>query len=282
MDRIDLHTHSDRSDGTDEPAAVIRLAADAGLGAIAITDHDTTDGIPTAREAGRRFGIEVIAGCEISTREHGRNVHVLGYGFREDDPTLEGLLARVRDGRAHRNAAMVRRLASLGMPMDLGEVEAYAKGEIVARPHFADAMRARGYIREISEAYERWIGDDGPGYVPLDVPTPGEAIRALHAAGGAAVLAHPRQLHLDRDGKLGPVVAAWRDEGLDGIEVQHPSHKPHHRKRYGKLAERLGLVVTGGSDYHGTHKPQIAIGRGDGTIEVAYETWERLRERTRV
>lgn len=278
MGRIDLHTHTDRSDGTVAPADVIRLAAEAGLQAVAITDHDTTDALPTAREAAGRHGIELIEGCEISTQEDGRNVHVLGYGFRENDPTLEALLTRIRADRKQRNDAMIERLASLGLPMKLEEVEQHAKGEIVARPHFAEAMLARGYIQELGEAYEKWISDNGPGYVMVEMPSPADAIRAIHEAGGAAVLAHPRQLHLDRDGRLRIQVEAWKEAGLDGIEVQHPSHKPQHRKRYRKLAEVLDLVPTGGSDFHGAHKPYVAIGGGDGTIDIPYETWERLRE----
>jgi predicted metal-dependent phosphoesterase TrpH len=279
MGRIDLHSHTDRSDGTEPPREVVRLAAEAGLEALAITDHDTTDGLVEARAAAAEHGLELITGCEISTQGPSGSVHILGYGFAEDDPALQALLLRIRGDRARRNAAMIEKLASLGMPMTLDEVERHAAGEIVARPHFVEAMLARGYVEGRQEAYEKWIGDQGPGYVVVEMPSPVDAIRAIREAGGASVLAHPRQLHLDSSGRLRDMVQELVDAGLDGLEVQHPSHKPAQRKRYRRLATDLDLVPTGGSDFHGAHKPHVAIGAGDGTIEVQSETWDLLRAR---
>lgn len=280
MRRIDLHSHSDQSDGTETPEEVMRLAADAGLDAIALTDHDTTTGLAAARDAAQRHGLELITGCEVSTRLGSKSVHILAYGFREQDPSLQALLARIRDDRTRRNALMLEKLASFDMPLTIEEVERHAAGEIVARPHFVEAMLDRGYVKERQDAYERWIGDDGPAYAIVEMPSPAEAIEAIRLAGGASVLAHPRQLRLDASGEIREVVQAMAEAGLDGLEVQHPSQKPQHRKRYRKLAEALDLVATGGSDFHGAHKPHIAIGVGDGTIDVTRETWERLRERT--
>ena len=279
MRRIDLHTHTHHSDGTLSPTELVREAAAAELVAIAVTDHDTTSALEEAMAEGERRGLEVIAGCEISTSLDGTSVHVLGHGFAPDHPLLQDLLARVRAAREERNARMRDRLEELGCALAMDEVRAHATGAIVARPHFAKAMVERGYVADQAEAFDRYLKDGGPGHVVVARSAPEEAVATICAAGGVASLAHPKQIGL-------PDRAAWlafleplKAAGLGGLEVDHPSHKASDRTYFQELAETLDLVRSGGSDFHGSVKPGRVIGRGDGTIRVGYEVWERLSAR---
>lgn len=279
MRRIDLHTHTDRSDGGLSPTALVQEAAAIGLVALAVTDHDTTGGLEEAAAAARSLGVEAIAGCEISTSVPGGQAHVLAYGFDPDDARLQAFLATVRVARERRNAAMLGRLADLGCPLLPEEVARHATGNIVARPHMARAMVDRGYVPDVRAAFERFLGDTAAAFVPPDMPAPEEAVEVTARAGGVAVIAHPRQLRLADRAAFAAFLAPLCAAGLGGVEVEHPSHKPEHRAFFAGVARDLDLVPTGGSDFHGVHKPHIALGEGDGTIDVRYETWERLRER---
>jgi len=281
MDRIDLHTHSTCSDGTCTPTELVDLAVREGLRAFSLTDHDTTAGLDEAFDAGARAGIEVIPGCEISTSLDGRSIHVLAHGFPPGAPRLESLLEAVRAARVERNARMLERLAELSVPLTHAEVEAQAAGRIVARPHFAKAMVARGYVPDFRAAFDRYLKDGGPAYVVVERIAPADAVRAVRDAGGAASVAHPRQIALETD-------AAWREffgdlvaAGLAGIEVDHPSHAPDDRAFFAALADDLGLLRVGGSDFHGANKANVRMGVGNGSIDVRYDTWERLRARRR-
>lgn len=279
MDRIDLHAHSKHSDGTLTPADLVELAATEGLRAISLTDHDTTSGVAEAMETGARLGVEVIPGCEVSTSVDGRSVHVLAHGFPPDHPPFESFLEEVRATRVERNRRMLERLAELDCPLTLEEVEAQAEGRVIARPHFAKAMIARGYVPDWRAAFQRYLKDGGPAYVVVERTSPRDAVAAIRAAGGTASIAHPRQIALPDDEAWVAFFGELVEAGLTGIEVQHPSHRPDDRAYFGALADRFGLVPTGGSDFHGANKPRIRVGVGDGTIEVRYETWRRLRER---
>jgi 3',5'-nucleoside bisphosphate phosphatase len=281
MRRIDLHAHTSHSDGTFGPEAVVRLAAEAGLAAIAITDHDVTSALAAAEAEGRAAGVEVIAGCEISATLPSGIVHVLAWGFDPADAALQELLAEVRGGRVRRNERMLERLDELGVPVTAAEVAAHAEGDIVARPHFALAMVERGHVPDLRAAFDRYLADDGPAFVAAELPHPREAIGRVVAAGGVTAVAHPRQIGLQGRPAWRALFAELAASGLAGIEVDHPSHKAHHRRFFARLAEELGLVATGGSDFHGTNKPYLRLGEGDGTIAVPYETWERLQERRR-
>ncbi len=277
MKRIELHTHSTFSDGTATPAELVTLAGHAGLAALALTDHDTTDGLAEARQAAATTDLEIISGCEISTNLDGRSVHVLGHGFREDDPGLQGLLAQVRRDREERNRLMLARLAELGMPLDLEAVLAYATGDIVARPHFARAMVERGYVSDIRQAFTRYLRDGGPAHVVVGRPAPVDAVAAIRAAGGASSIAHPRQIALEDDAAWEAFFSELTEAGLTGIEIDHPSQNAEQRRYFGAWAKRFDLVWTGGSDFHGAAKPHIELGRGDGTVVIPYETWVQLR-----
>jgi predicted metal-dependent phosphoesterase TrpH len=279
MTRIDLHAHTEHSDGTLSPAALARLARDVGLALLAVTDHDTTSGVTEAQAMGRTLGVEVVAGCEISTRIPQGNVHVLAYDFDPADAGFQGFLAGVRSARERRNDRIFERLAQLGVPVTHAEVAVHVKGRILARPHFARALVARGHAPDIRTAFSQYLRDGGPAYVQAEGPPPEAAVRAVRAAGGVAVLAHPAQIRLPDRAAFTPFLAALRSAGLAGLEVQHPSQDHEQRAFLGDLARQHDLLPSGGSDFHGDAKPHVRLGVGDGTIDVRLETWEALRSR---
>jgi predicted metal-dependent phosphoesterase TrpH len=279
MKRIDLHAHTWYSDGSLSPTDLVRLAKEVGLGALAVTDHDTTEGLPEARAEGQRIGVEILTGCEISTSMPSSVVHVLAYGFDPEHEEIQALLRRVRDDRHARNLKMLARLETLGKPLTWEDVASQAVGRIVARPHFALALVARGHVPDTRTAFDLYLRDGGPAYVKAEMPAPEEAIRATAAAGGVTVVAHPRQMRLESERAWRKVLSSFADAGLGGVEVDHPSQDATHRAMFRQIAHDLDLVASGGSDYHGAVKPHLKLGEGDGTICVEYDTWERLRER---
>jgi predicted metal-dependent phosphoesterase TrpH len=248
--RADLHTHSDASDGTDSPADVMRRAALAGLDAVALTDHDTVAGHEQARRA-LPEGLTLVPGMELSCRLAARSVHLLAYLFDPHDPELAEQTRRIRDDRVLRARAMVRRLADLGAPVTWDQVAAIAGTAVVGRPHIARAMVASGVVATPADAFTPdWIADGGRAYVAKYALDPSLAIGLIRAAGGAAVLAHPRA---GRAWSLSDQqVAALAGVGLAGVEVFHPDQSPSQRAGLLGLARDLGLVATGGSDDHGS------------------------------
>jgi predicted metal-dependent phosphoesterase TrpH len=279
MSRIDLHAHTEHSDGTHAPAALVRLARDVGLALLAVTDHDTTSGLPEAQAEGRALGVEVVVGCEISTRIAQGNVHVLAYDFDPEDAAFQGFLAGVRAARDRRNERILQRLVELGVPLTAEEVHAQVRGRILTRPHFARALVARGHVPDLRTAFGQYLRDGGPAYVQAEGPAPEAAVRAVRAAGGIAVLAHPGQVRLPDRAALTSFLATLRSAGLAGLEVQHPSQDPEQRAFLADLARQHDLVPSGGSDFHGETKPHVRLGVGDGTIDVRRETWDALRAR---
>lgn len=271
--RIDLHTHSSASDGTDPPAAVMRQARAAGLDVVALTDHDTVDGHD---EALRELppGLTFVPGMELSCRLDGHSVHMLAYLFDPASPGLAAQVQRIRHDRVRRAEDMVARLAELGTGVTWEEVTALAGGGVVGRPHIARALAAAGVVDEPSEAFTKeWIGMGGRAYVGRYALPPAEAIALVRAAGGVAVLAHPRA---GRDSWLVPddVIATLAGDGLAGIEIRHPDQEDPERARLQDLAAQLGLVATGGSDDHGT-----LTGHRIGGETAAPEAYEQLVER---
>lgn len=253
--KIDLHTHSRVSDGTDTPTSLVMKAHAAGLDVIALTDHDTFGGVAEAQEAGKRIGVKVLSGIEISTEQAGSSVHLLGYGCDPFDRDLNAELVRIRVGRTERLPAMVARLTAAGMPLTVDEVMAAANGApAIGRPHVADAMVAKGYVRDRDEAFALWIAEGRPGYVHRYACQLERAIDLVHAAKGVAVLAHP----WGREGRAvltAPYIESLvRDHGLEGIEVEHPDHDDETRSLLFEMGARLGLIRTGSSDYHGLGK----------------------------
>ncbi|MEV4344132.1 PHP domain-containing protein [Actinoplanes sp. NPDC049596] len=255
MTRIDLHCHSTASDGTLTPAELVRAGAAAGLDVMAITDHDTTGGW-VAAAAARPEGLQLVRGAELSCRWHGAEppiaLHMLAYLFDPDEPRLAGDLARLRTDREQRAEKIVNRLAADGVPITWDEVHGYAAGGSVGRPHIAQALIRAGLVRTTTEAFHsQWLG--ARYFVPkadLDVF---EAVRAVRAAGGVTVFAHPRATVR---GRVVPdrLIVQLAEAGLFGLEADHEDHSPEERAHVRALAEDLGLVVTGSSDFHGTHK----------------------------
>ncbi len=277
--RIDLHTHSVVSDGTDTPTQLVRNAARAGLDVIGLTDHDTFDGVREARLAAAGEGIEVLAGMEFSTVVAGRSVHLLAYGCRPDDAALLDELTRVRVGRTDRIPAMVAKLNELGMELTIGDVMAEAQGASLGRPHVADALVRRGYVAKRDDAFAHWLSDDGPAYVHRYSTPLVRAIELVHRAAGVAVLAHPwgrgRRVQLS-ESFLTELVY---EHGLDGVEVNHPDHDDDTQRELRVLANRLGLLTTGSSDHHGLGKTRNPLGAFVTPEEVYTEIVRRSRAR---
>jgi predicted metal-dependent phosphoesterase TrpH len=259
--RIDLHTHSSVSDGTDAPAELVRRAVAVGLDVVALTDHDTFDGLDEAVAEGERLGLHVVRGMELSCSRQGNSVHVLAYGADPASPELAAEMARVRDGRLGRLAGVLRKLAVLGVPVSEAEVMAQVgDSPSVGRPHIADALIKAGHVRDRQEAFDRFLADGGPAHVHRYTIEVDRAIDLMHEAGGLAVIAHPWGRGRERLLPPNVLEALARDHGLDGIEVDHQDHDPDSRRRLRALADRLGLLATGSSDYHGTGKLDHDLG----------------------
>lgn len=255
----DLHTHTNASDGVNSPTENVRQAKEAGLAAVAITDHDTVAGIAEAMEAGKRYGVIVVPGVEISTVANGQDIHVLGYFIRTGDDVLLRRLDELRRVRDRRNEMMLAKLRQLGLEITLDEVlENRGKGfggdETVGRPHIAETLIQKGYVSTLEEAFDKYLGSQGAAYVNPPRIGPETAIEWIHEAGGSAVLAHPGLY--DDDGLVEQLVGC----GLDGIEAFHSDHSPEEEARYLALAERRGMIVTAGSDYHGSRAGHVFHG----------------------
>ncbi len=259
MSRIDLHTHSNRSDGTFEPIEVVRLASDRGLDVIALTDHDTTDGLDDAIAAGAELGVEVVPGIELSAEHERTSVHVLCYWMDPLHPDLQAELRRLRDERFRRGELMVEKLRALGVPIEFEHVRRIANGATIVRPHLAQAMVEIGAVPNEQEAFDRYLGDGRPGHVPKHALDPVDAVTLIRAAGGVCVLAHPGMWG-DQLSVPPELIERMASAGMRGLEVDHPDHPPEQREHYRSMAADLGLVATGGSDCHGTRYEPIRLG----------------------
>lgn len=281
MDRnlIDLHTHSTASDGTESPAALVNHARSLGLSAIALTDHDTLGALEEAEAAARQGGLGFIRGCEISTRSAGREHHILGLWVPRMADALETWLGEVRRRRNERNAVMVTRLRELGFAITLEEVRSRAAGS-VGRPHMAAVLVEKGYAPDVGAAFRDFLGAGGKAYVPKEVPPPEKAVRMLTEAGATAVLAHPF-LGAPTPDAVEALTRRLAACGLDAIEAWHPSHSGADTRQCVKLARKLELGLSGGSDYHGTNKPGIQPGAGYGNLHIPREVLEALQQRRR-
>ena len=270
MSRFDLHTHSNHSDGAFPPAIVVRRAKEAGLDGIALTDHDSTSGIDEARAAGVEVGVEVLTGCEISSVYENAGVHILAYFVDTANPRLVEELRWIRDDRVVRAEKMVEKLAELGYPVTMEQVRRIAAGAAIGRPHVAAALVEAGVVKTTPEAFTpELIGDGAPAYVQKKVTTPHETIAFIREAGGVAVVAHP--IWLENDGlQIEPFIEQLAAAGLGGLEVNHPDHDDPMRARFGALAQRLDLIATSSSDYHGNdHGGAIGANAADDDVVAA-------------
>lgn len=272
---VDLHLHSTESDGTDPPAEVVQRAADAGLTTIALTDHDTLDGIPAARRAASDAGISLIPGTELSVEWPTGTMHLLVYHLESGSGPLQDQLAMLRDARATRNEQILERLAAMGIEISLAAVHAEAGDGVVGRPHIAALLVERGHASSIAEAFDRFLARGRPGYVDRRRLDAFEAIDLALRSGAVPVLAHPHTIGVGAS----DYETAFRrlaDAGLAGIESYYAEYEPALRMHLAALSERLGLVPTGGSDYHGRYKPGLTIGSGHGDLVVPDDTVPRL------
>src|SRR3989454_3409641 len=267
--RIALHTHTTASDGLLAPEPLVALAHDAGVGVLAVADHDSTDSVDPAITAGARVGMEVIPAVEINTDVHESEIHILGYYVDHHQPWFQEFLGRLRDGRLNRAAKMVEKLNAMGVRLDFARVRALAQGA-VGRPHVARALVEAGVVSSTEEAFEKYLGRNGPAYVERMKLSPPEAVQVILRTGGVPVLAHPGW------GGKDEVIPALAETGLESLEVYYPDHTPAMVTRYLEIAKRVGLLVTGGDQFYGGGlAPKVAPGDAYLPARVS----EKLRER---
>lgn len=264
---IDLHVHSIFSDGSLTPEDLVARAAEGGLSAIALTDHDTTAGVPRFLAAGEEHSVRAISGVEISADFKGGTMHMLGYFVDPAHRALNEKLEWIREGRKARNAEVLEKLHKLGFGITWEDVKSYAGDEVVGRPHFAQALQARGCVASKDEAFDRYLGKGKPAYAERRRLTPEDSLQLIIGAGGVPVLAHPFTLNINSQ-KLRDLVKDLASKGLQGIEVYYSEHTAPMVKHYLGLTKKFGLVATGGSDFHGALTPDIRLGRGFGNLDV--------------
>jgi predicted metal-dependent phosphoesterase TrpH len=266
--RIDLHTHSTRSDGVHPPAKLVELAKTKGIAAISLSDHDSLEGYPELEAAAEREGIETITGVELSCEYGGRDLHILGYGVDRHAEPLQKLLHEFRAARQRRGESIVQKLVEQGVKLDINRVLENAAGGALGRPHIAAALVEAGIVPDHAQAFSRYIGEGCPAYVDKYKMRPEDAVGAIHAARGLAFVAHPGYYLEDES-----AFRALLEKGFDGVEVYHPYHQPHVIKHLLELARDFGLLISGGSDFHGF------AGRDNmGEPPVDYLLLERIRE----
>lgn len=276
---IDLHCHSTCSDGSLPPAKLVELALLEGVEALALTDHDTLEGWPEFQAAAAGTALRAVPGVEVSAESPGETPHILGYWVDRDCPGFNRMLERLRGGREVRNRAILERLARLGFPVEWRDVEALSGGGVIGRPHIAQAMVARGHVRNTRKAFEKFLARGAAAYVDRFRYSPEEVIEGIHSAGGVAALAHPGALKMGRK-RLAEQMSAWAEAGLDGIEAYYPDFTPSQQAFYETLARRFDLVPTGGSDFHGKLTPHIRLGRARAApLATPPDTVDRLLER---
>lgn len=280
MARIDLHLHTRYSDGSLTPAEVVDLAHQAGVTALAITDHDIVDGIPHALDAAMPLDIEVIPGVELSSRFHEQELHVLGYFVDWQDSTFRDHLAQQRRSRHVRNPQTIERLNALGLELSEEEVKAKAGSDSIGRPHVAQVLVDKGYVQDTREAFDRYLKEGAPAYVPRMLSDTRDVIAWIRNAGGVPVLAHPTWTRCQGE-PLYRLCACLKEAGLSGLEVFYSSHNRKQTSRFLELAKRLDLLITGGSDFHGAANPAIQVGRGKGNLKVPAVLLDPLRQAAR-
>jgi predicted metal-dependent phosphoesterase TrpH len=278
---IDLHIHTTASDGTLTPSEVISQALKLKLKAIAITDHDTLAGSKEALQAGIPSPLKFLTGVEISAAPPpfyagSGSFHLLGYTIRLDDPALNHALEKLQQARKNRNPAIISRLNDLGITITLDEVRQEAGEGQLGRPHIAKALIKKGLVGSMNQAFDRYLGADGPAYVDKFRIECRKAIALIQDAGGIPVLAHPGLLQCKTSDQFDELIAGLKKMGILGVEVFYPEHTPGQTHLFAELAQRHNLMLTGGTDFHGAINPEIKIGSGKGDLFVSYELYEKL------
>ncbi len=276
MDYIDLHTHSHFSDGSMTPTDLVALASKSGLKAIALTDHDTFDGVGEALEAGKKYGVEVIPGIEFSAVSTGET-HILGFGIDITNKEINDAVNKAKELRLINNQRTAEALQKLGFDITVEDAKKLSPVGNMGRAHFAKVMEQKGYVSSVKEAFDLYLQKGKPAFNSLRLLEPEEAIRLIHAAGGKAFLAH---LHLTKfkSEELENYVIKLKNAGLDGIEGYYTDYDDVMEKEYQALAKKHNLILSGGTDFHGANKPHIKIGVGYGNLKVPYELLEKIKQ----
>lgn len=265
---VDLHVHSNSSDGTLSPRQVAALASEAGLTSIALTDHDTTSGVPSAIQAGLELGVEVIPGIEVSSSYEGTEIHILGLFIDPEDPCLISAMERFRQSRDNRNEEMLRRFQAQGIHFTKEALCGDNPHAVITRAHIARALLEQGYGSSMNQIFKKYLQYGGPFCPPKELLSPLDVVSSLTAAHGFVALAHPFQYHFSNK-KLEELVAYLASLGMKGLEVYHSSHNQLESRKLRELASCYHLLPTGGSDFHGSNKPDISMGTGRGGLRVS-------------
>jgi len=279
--KIDLHIHSTASDGTFSPLEILNLAQSINLGAISITDHDTIDGTKEALAIGIPPSINFLTGVEISAAppppfSFPGSFHILGYAINIDDFILNQTLAKLQEARKNRNPGIIKLLNRMGFELTLNEIRKDFGECQLGRPHIAKQMVKKGFVQSVAEAFDKYLAKGQPAYVDKYRVDCDRAIEVIRNAGGIPVLAHPVLLEIKNDNVFKKLISRLKEMGLKGIEVYYPEHTPDLIARYTEIANRHGLLITGGTDFHGSIKPEIKMGSGRGNFSVPYELYEKL------
>lgn len=279
MKTVDLHVHSNRSDGSMTPAQLVDLALEKGLSAFALTDHDTTDGLEEAIRYAADKEIEVIPGIEFSTEYRGRDIHMLGLAIEYDAPLFRDQIRAFVDSRILRNQKMCRNLMEAGIDISYEKLTAAFPGSVITRGHYSRYLLDHGYVKSMPEAFDRYLGDRTPYFVPRQKVTPAQAVQLILDAHGIPVLAHPTLYHMGKEA-LQKLVTELKEAGLIGIEAIYSTYSAGETREMRQLAERNHLLVSGGSDFHGSTKPGLEMGTGyNGRLIIPYDIWEKLKEK---
>jgi hypothetical protein len=274
---VDLHTHSTVSDGSDAPSRLVRLAVERGLGALALTDHDTQEGWVEAAQAALGTDLELIPGVELSLDYPSGGMHLVVLWLTPGPGPLQDHLLELQEGRVTRNAEIVATLGELGMPITVAEIDEEAGAGSVGRPHIAAVMARKGYVPDITTAFELWLGHGRPAYADRLRLAPDEAIRLARESGAVPILAHPHTLGITTDTAMADLLTDLRAWGLVGLEAVYATYRRHEREGYSDLARRFDLIPSGGSDYHGTYKTGLELGCGYGDLAVPGSLLDELR-----
>lgn len=273
---IDLHTHSLKSDGSMTPAEVVREAKKAGLAAIALSDHDTVDGIAEALSEGEKIGVEVVPAIEFSVLSE-TETHILGYFIDYENPNLKKVLQEVVDLRIERNHVTCKRLNELGFDITLDEVRALAPNNFVGRAHFARVLMDKGYIKTVKEGFDKYMAAGKYAYCEKQRLSAREAIELIKKCGGVSFLAHPHLTKLG-DERLREFLIELKGYGLSGLEGYYTDYTPEMQEKYQSLANELGLAISGGTDFHAAMKPHISIGVGLGNMKIPYSVLDNIKK----
>lgn len=277
MKTVDLHVHSNKSDGSFSPEELVSYAIEKGLSAFALSDHDTTEGIEAALKAAEGTGIEVIPAIEFSTEYEGKDIHILGLYIDYSGKEFKKYLKDFQASRDLRNRKMCKKLTEYGVPVTYEELCAYFPGSVLTRAHYARYLWEKGFVKSMGEAFDRYIGDHAPCFLPREKVTPVQAVELILSAGGVPVLAHPVLYHLS-DARLDTLVSRLKEAGLAGIEAVYSTYNTAEERQMRKLADKYDLLISGGSDFHGATKPGLDLGCGYGRLCIPYEILENIKQ----